>query len=101
MNRSGISVQQAALLLLGISVFMVRALIRQRRLAYYKIGRRIILDAADLEAYLLRHRKVVPAWFPLTAVHADRSACPPITMIRHRATLRRRSCPYVMTDRDS
>jgi len=48
-------VQEAAPIL-GVSVFMVRALIRQRRLPYYKIGRRVVLDVADLEAYLLAHR---------------------------------------------
>ena len=41
---------------LGVSVFMVRALIRRRQLAYYKVGRRIVLDVADLERYLLKHR---------------------------------------------
>ena len=50
-----VSVQDAAPIL-GVSVFMVRALIRQRRLPYYKIGRRVVLDVADLEAYLLAHR---------------------------------------------
>ena len=50
-----VSVQEAAPIL-GVSVFMVRALIRQRRLPYYKIGRRVVLDVADLEAYLLAHR---------------------------------------------
>jgi excisionase family DNA binding protein len=53
--RRRVSVQEAAPLL-GVSTFMVRALIRQRRLPHYKIGRRIVLDTADLDAYLLRHR---------------------------------------------
>jgi excisionase family DNA binding protein len=42
--------------LLGVSTFMVRSLIRQRRLPHYKIGRRIVLDVADVERYLLEHR---------------------------------------------
>jgi excisionase family DNA binding protein len=53
--RRRVSVQEAAPML-GVSIFMVRALIRQRRLPYYKVGRRIVLDTADLDAYLLRHR---------------------------------------------
>lgn len=53
--RRRVSVQEAAPIL-GVSTFMVRALIRQRQLPYYKIGRRIVLDVADLEAYLLQHR---------------------------------------------
>jgi len=53
--RRRVSVQEAAPML-GVSIFMVRALIRQRRLPYYKVGRRIVLDTTDLDAYLLRHR---------------------------------------------
>jgi len=41
---------------LGVSVFMVRALIRQRAVPYYRVGRRIVLDAEDLERYLRKHR---------------------------------------------
>jgi excisionase family DNA binding protein len=53
--RRRLSVHEAAPIL-GVSTFMVRALIRQRRLPYYKVGRRVVLDVADLEAYLLEHR---------------------------------------------
>jgi excisionase family DNA binding protein len=53
--RRKLSVQEAAPIL-GVSTFMVRTLIRQRRLPYYKVGRRIVLDTGDLDAYLLRHR---------------------------------------------
>ena len=49
------SVTEAAAVL-GVSVYMVRALIRQRRLAYHRIGRRIILDRQDLEQFLRAHR---------------------------------------------
>lgn len=49
------SVTEAAPLL-GVSVYMVRALIRQRRLPYHRIGRRIVLDRVDLERFLLAHR---------------------------------------------
>ena len=54
-RRRRVSVKDAAPLL-GVSIFMVRSLIRQRRLPHYKIGRRIVLDVADLERYLLEHR---------------------------------------------
>jgi excisionase family DNA binding protein len=53
--RRRLSVQEAAPIL-GVSTFMIRALVRQRRLPYYKVGRRIILDLTDLEAYLRQHR---------------------------------------------
>lgn len=49
------SVTEAAPLL-GVSVYMVRALIRQRQLPYHRIGRRIVLDRQDLEQFLLAHR---------------------------------------------
>jgi len=41
---------------LGVSVFMVRALIRRRALPFYRVGRRIVLEAEDLERYLRQHR---------------------------------------------
>lgn len=50
-----LSVDEAAPVL-GVSVYMVRALIRQRRLPFYHIGRRIVLDREDLEAFLRAHR---------------------------------------------
>ena len=50
-----LSVEQAAPVL-GVSVYMVRALVRQRRLPYYRVGRRIVLDRADLEQFLQAHR---------------------------------------------
>ena len=54
-DRWRCSVAEAALVL-GVSVYTVRALIRQRRLAYHRIGRRIILDRQDLEQFLRAHR---------------------------------------------
>ena len=50
-----LSVEQAAPLL-GVSVYLVRSLVRQRRLAYYRVGRRIVLDRDDLEQFLKAHR---------------------------------------------
>ena len=50
-----LSVDEAAPVL-GVSVYMVRALIRQRRLPFYRIGRRIVLDREDLEQFLRAHR---------------------------------------------
>ena len=54
-DRRRCSVTEAAPVL-GVSVYMVRALIRQRRLAYHRIGRRIVLDRQDLEQFLRAHR---------------------------------------------
>ena len=54
-HRQRLSVEQAAPIL-GVSVFMVRALIRQRAVPYYRVGRRIVLDAEDVERYLRQHR---------------------------------------------
>jgi excisionase family DNA binding protein len=50
-----LSVEQAAPIL-GVSVYMVRSLIRQRRVPYYRVGRRIVLDPGDLEQFLQTHR---------------------------------------------
>ena len=50
-----LSVEEAAPLL-GVSVYMVRSLIRQRRLPYHRVGRRIVLDRKDLERFLTAHR---------------------------------------------
>ena len=51
--------------MLGVSVYMVRGLIRQGRLPYYRIGRRIVLDRRDLEQFLLAHRVEARAWPPV------------------------------------
>jgi excisionase family DNA binding protein len=50
-----LSVAEAAVIL-GVSRFTVRAWIRQRRLAFHRLGRRIVLDLRDLETFLARHR---------------------------------------------
>jgi excisionase family DNA binding protein len=50
-----LSVEEAATIL-GVSVFTVRKLIRQRAVPYYRVGRRVILDPEDLERYLCQHR---------------------------------------------
>jgi excisionase family DNA binding protein len=50
-----LSVREAAPYL-GVSVFMVRSLVRQRRLPYHRIGRRIVIDATDVERFLRHHR---------------------------------------------
>ena len=41
---------------LGVSRFTVRSWLRQRRLAFHKLGRRIVLDQADVEALLKSSR---------------------------------------------
>ena len=50
-----VSVKDAAPIL-GVSVFMVRALVRQRRVPFHRVGRRIVLDRADLERFLRLNR---------------------------------------------
>jgi excisionase family DNA binding protein len=50
-----LSVEEAAPIL-GVSVFTVRKLIRQRAVPYYRVGRRVVLDRDDLERYLRQHR---------------------------------------------
>jgi len=62
--------------MLGVSVYMVRALIRQRRLAYHRIGRRIILDRQDLEQFLRAHR-VEPRELRTEPPHRPRQASKP------------------------
>ena len=43
-----LSVSEAAPIL-GLSVHTIRAWIRERRVPFYRVGRRIVLDRADLE----------------------------------------------------
>lgn len=54
-NTSTLSVEQAATRL-GVSKFTVRAWLRQRRLAYHRLGRRIVLAEPDVERFLAAHR---------------------------------------------
>jgi excisionase family DNA binding protein len=42
--------------ILGVSVFTVRKLIRERAVPFYRVGRRVVLDREDLERYLRQHR---------------------------------------------
>jgi excisionase family DNA binding protein len=46
----------AAARLLGLSRHTVRAWLRDRRLPFYRVGRRVVINRADVEAFLLRHR---------------------------------------------
>src|SRR5262249_19876442 len=41
---------------LGLSKHTVRALTRRRRLAHFRLGRRLVFRDADLEDYMRRHR---------------------------------------------
>jgi excisionase family DNA binding protein len=40
----------------GVSKFTVRSWLRQRRIPFFKLGRRVVLDAADVDAFLRAHR---------------------------------------------
>ena len=40
----------------GLSKHTVRAHVRARRIAHYRIGRRIVFKDEDLRAFLARHR---------------------------------------------
>jgi len=54
-GRKRLSVKEAAPIL-GVSVFTVRAWVRQRRLPFHRLGRRIVLDHSDLERFVAAHR---------------------------------------------
>ena len=41
---------------LGISPHTLRSWLRQGRLAYHRVGRRIVLDLADLVEFMRQHR---------------------------------------------
>ncbi len=43
---------------LGVSKFALRAWLYQGRLPYFKLGRRVLLDAADVDTFLRAHRVV-------------------------------------------
>jgi excisionase family DNA binding protein len=49
--------QQDAATYLGISYWTVRDLIFRRVLPYVKIGRRVLVDRVDLDAYLDRSKR--------------------------------------------
>ena len=48
--------QQAAATYLGISYWTVRDLVFRREIPFVRIGRRILVDRADLDAYLDRSK---------------------------------------------
>ncbi len=50
--------------LLGISPFTVRSWVRQRKIPFYRCGRRIVFSRTDLERFLEAHR-VMPRETPL------------------------------------
>jgi excisionase family DNA binding protein len=54
-ERFSLSVPEAADIL-GISRFTLRAWLRQRRLPFHRIGRRIVLDLCDLDQFLMDNR---------------------------------------------
>jgi excisionase family DNA binding protein len=47
---------KAAAFRAGVSVFTMRAWLRQRRLAHMRLGRRIVIDPTDLETFLQTNR---------------------------------------------
>jgi excisionase family DNA binding protein len=53
--NSPLSITEAAQRL-SISPFTLRAWLRQRRLPYHKLGRRVVIDPADIERFLANHR---------------------------------------------
>ena len=57
-----LSVERAAPLL-GVSPFTLRKWIRERRLPFHQLGRRIVLDRNDLEAFLRAGRVEARASF--------------------------------------
>lgn len=54
-HQTRLSVPEAASFL-GVSVFTVRAWLRQRRLPYFRLGRRVVIAEADLERFLALNR---------------------------------------------
>ena len=59
-HRSGepgqrLSIDQAAPVI-GVSRFTLRKWLRERRMPYHRVGRRIVLDRDDLETFLRANR---------------------------------------------
>ena len=50
-NESPLNIEETAKRL-GISPHTVRSLIRERRLAHHKVGRRVVVDPVDIDAFL-------------------------------------------------
>jgi len=42
--------------MLGVSPHTLRSWLRQRRIPYYRCGRRVVVDVADLEKFLSQNR---------------------------------------------
>lgn len=42
--------------ILGVSPFTVRAWVRERRIPFYRCGRRLVFSRKELEAWLAAHR---------------------------------------------
>ena len=80
MEARRLSVEEAAPVL-GVSIYMVRALVRQRRLSYYRVGRRIVLDRNDLEQFLQANRVETRA-LPLDPLRGSSTTRPPSTGAR-------------------
>lgn len=47
---------RAAASRIGVSPFTIRSWMRQRRIPYFRVGRRIVIAVADVEAFLAAHR---------------------------------------------
>jgi excisionase family DNA binding protein len=46
----------AAAQLIGVSQHTLRAWVRNRQFAHYRLGRRIVIHRSDVETFLARHR---------------------------------------------
>jgi excisionase family DNA binding protein len=46
----------AAAQLIGVSQHTLRAWVRNRQFAHYRVGRRIVIHRTDVETFLARHR---------------------------------------------
>jgi len=55
MVERNLSIEEAAARL-GVSKFTLRSWIRQRRLAHYRLGRRVVLAEHDLDRFLETRR---------------------------------------------
>jgi excisionase family DNA binding protein len=54
-RRNNLSVMEAAQQA-GVSVFTMRAWIRQRRIAHVRLGRRVLIAMSDLERFIEMNR---------------------------------------------
>jgi len=63
---------RAAAKTLGVSLITLRRWIADRKLAHYRLGRRVVLSAEDVAAYLAAHR--VPPREPVRLRRRRRAA---------------------------